>query len=72
MCLFYICNLLSFNTLNDPICSIDLEFQFSNIFFYFSFTLSAFKLFQIHEMHIHVYAEWVKEGLMSNTGVNVY
>lgn len=71
MCLFYICNLLSFNTLNDPICSLYLEFQFSRIFFfYFSFTFSAFKLFQIHEMH--VYAEWVKEGLMSNTGVNVY
>lgn len=33
MCLFHICNLLSFNTLNDPICSHDLEFQFSTIFF---------------------------------------
>lgn len=46
MCLFHICNLLSFNTLNDPICSLDLEFQFSKIFFYFSFTLSAFKYFK--------------------------
>lgn len=34
MCLFYICNLLSFNTLNDPICSLYLEFQFSRIFFF--------------------------------------
>lgn len=60
MCLFHICNLLSFNTLNDPICSLDLEFQFSKIFFYFSFTLSAFKLFQIHidTKEMHIYAEW--------------
>lgn len=71
MCLFHICNLLSFNTLNDPICSLDLEFQFSKNFFYFSFTLSAFKYFKYMKC-IYIYAEWVKEGLMSNTGVNVY
>lgn len=30
--LFYICNLLPFNTLNDPICSLNLESQFSRFF----------------------------------------
>lgn len=72
ICLFYICILLSFNTLNDPICSLDLEFQFSTILFLLQLYIISIQIISNTWNAYTCICRVGKGRVMSNTGVNVY